>query len=244
MPACVDSVNTGLDAHRDHLSRVCRVCGGRIATTKTSHPCQGYNILFQDLLSIDLDNDDGDIHPQSMCHTCYCLLVLSKKARRTVAIWERHPRVGTCSVCHQAVEKRKGGHPKKVTKNLAENLKKSKMEDRTTCTPQVIDTNKYSVTITCTQCSQVVPASSISQHTCSNTVVALHDHQYHKKEKTHANDLSPTQKEAIAVEVFKEKLAKSTNKAAILKDGNFGQVMQSFLLQLYKLVHVLSQYKL
>ena len=165
MSACVDSVNTGLDAHQENLSRLCRLCGGRLATTKSAHSCNGYEDLFS--ISIDLFEDQANVHPPRMCHACYCQIVVANKPpTEKVYNWTRHPRVGTCDVCTLVVASSKGGRPKKAKKTVAKNLPKSKMEDASH-TPQIpiIDSTKYALTIACTQCSQQLQISAMSQHT-------------------------------------------------------------------------------
>ncbi|XP_063954560.1 V(D)J recombination-activating protein 1-like [Lytechinus pictus] len=59
-----------MDHHVMCLTRLCRVCGAKVKTSKSLSPKEKYSDLLRDVYGIDVMGDDPEIHPPKLCATC------------------------------------------------------------------------------------------------------------------------------------------------------------------------------
>ena len=104
-----------MDFHKEELMKSCRVCGRRLRSSKgngRAFECSKYHQELLKTFSVDITNDNSDIHPPQFCFSCYG--VIRRKAAAdnkglpyiTPAIknqysWHEH-KEGNCNVrCHK-----------------------------------------------------------------------------------------------------------------------------------------------
>ena len=117
--------STSNPLHEQALGNLCRVCGNNLHKARVSFKCADYVPELIQTFSIDVSTENPKIHPTLFCHACYMVTKREQKAdqekkpflRSTeVFQWNLHSE-GSCSVCTQLVSVRKGGRPRKQTKN-------------------------------------------------------------------------------------------------------------------------------
>ena len=77
-----------MDYHHSQLAKHCRVCGGRLSSSKGKYKATVYQVgAFQDQLQtafgISVSRDCPSVHPQSFCKTCKVAMgrLLESKAK-------------------------------------------------------------------------------------------------------------------------------------------------------------------
>lgn len=102
--------------HRDNLLAACRFCGTS-SLQRSLHKKEHYVIAFKELYDIDIDQDDPDIHPASMCRAHEQILERYLTLRKSGGTFttrlkprEFQPHSKTeCCVCSDLLMKRKKG---------------------------------------------------------------------------------------------------------------------------------------
>ena len=109
------------DYHQDVLTRHCRVCAKPLAKFKVSYSCEERADELEKTFRIVVSMDSPDVHPTSFCHSCYNVLVRSRKAREANRMytplvqqfsWNPHTD-HSCTVCDHFVKASGGGRPRK-----------------------------------------------------------------------------------------------------------------------------------
>jgi hypothetical protein len=106
-----------LDRHREFLQRLCRTCGKRAlreadeSRGKVAKLASSYKQKIQVTFAVDIEFDEPDVHPKSICESCRAKLYLASK--RSAYNWSPHPRSSPCEVCSMFTQQSKGGRPKK-----------------------------------------------------------------------------------------------------------------------------------
>ena len=102
-------------AHRTCLARLCRICG-RLLGSKYFEVAKHTERLSKAFLAT-FTSDNSNIHPQKMCHSCYCSMMNIEKRETTSQTrpvkWDAHQE--NCKVCKTQP---KGGRECKKKRNL------------------------------------------------------------------------------------------------------------------------------
>lgn len=101
-----------MDHHREVLAHLCRICGKRAHQAKDKASpklCMNYAIRITNTFGIKCENDEKDIHPEHICHSCYCKT--NKSRTLSAKVWHAHSRTGRCETCEMFREQAKGGRP-------------------------------------------------------------------------------------------------------------------------------------
>ena len=97
-----------MEFHLEQLGRHCRVCGGRLSKAKgklVAYTCREYQEHLLASFSLDVTQDEPEVHPLHFCQSCYCSMKRSTKAVRDGACfstskivyeWKEHTQ--DCSV--------------------------------------------------------------------------------------------------------------------------------------------------
>ena len=109
------------DFHQEVLRKYCRVCGKALAKFKVSYSCADRSDELEKTFGVAVSGDSADVHPVSFCHSCYNVLVRTRKAKEAnrlytpsveVFSWSPHI-VSSCTVCEHFRKAASGGRPKK-----------------------------------------------------------------------------------------------------------------------------------
>ena len=74
-----------MEHHREQLRRLCRLCGsdkGVFPDDRQPYSKLKFTSFLEQGLSIDINDDDEEIHPPYICHTCRLKIIRWKKDRR------------------------------------------------------------------------------------------------------------------------------------------------------------------
>lgn len=122
----VDFTYRNMDEHGKCLQDLCRVCGKRFSKT-TRHPyeCKAFSMQLQEAFGIEIDEDDGSIHPPSFCTSCFASMRHHEERMKTNSHyystltpiqWLAHAE-GNCATCSTHDSQFKGGRPSKKDKH-------------------------------------------------------------------------------------------------------------------------------
>ena len=116
-----------MDSHSAILASLCRVGGCSFASCsqQTSYPVQKYAATLSSIFGIDVTQDDPNIHPAFICHTCMCALTRSMAGAEHVGggcgplvTWVSHD-TDNCPLCESrgtGVKAKVGRPPKRKAK--------------------------------------------------------------------------------------------------------------------------------
>ena len=111
--------------HSECLKKLCRVCGNYLQHSRAVYTCANHRDDLMKVFCLDHTRDLDGIHPPFFCERCQA--VLDREVTSTskdevylhsvrVHEWSGHSELD-CHVCHKVAVSKKGGRPKKVTKN-------------------------------------------------------------------------------------------------------------------------------
>ncbi len=110
--------------HLSALESLCRICGTLIASHKVTHSCAKYPDQLALVFGVNVASDSPNIHPARFCHNCYRAIGRNesrqkegKSLRSSIEVVEWQQHTSNCSTCSLYATKRKGGRPRKGTKN-------------------------------------------------------------------------------------------------------------------------------
>ena len=96
-----------MDKHLASLGRLCRICGSKI-TFSGGYRSPKLVTEFKQFIEDQIENDDANIHPRSLCNKCYMKLYKIKKNKTTDLMttynFLPHSDDGSCYVCQQKIE--------------------------------------------------------------------------------------------------------------------------------------------
>ena len=118
----------GNSFHSKELHKHCRVCGKRFprkGQSPCNKNCENISSLLKTCYKIDIDNDNGEVHPPQVCYGCVCRMRRISKAQGAAFInpdctlfeWRIHNTEITCTVCDHFAATAEPGRKKKERKN-------------------------------------------------------------------------------------------------------------------------------
>ena len=124
-----------MDEHKKNLQELCRVCTKRLG--RVSYDCRptpaigkgkdkyiSYAQLLTDLLHLEVESDDPNIHPPKFCNSCYLAMQRMRKSldegkvyRTSLVghVWSVHSN-DVCETCDTVNKRKVGGRPKRKQK--------------------------------------------------------------------------------------------------------------------------------
>ncbi len=117
-----------MENHRKNLQNRCRVCGRKgkgYMHNKESEKCKA--ILLS--ANIAVDSDSTDIHPDSVCNSCYITLGQIRRAKesgnapRDIDVHPWSPHTESCLLCSTVSEESVGGRPRKRGRPTSHKIK-------------------------------------------------------------------------------------------------------------------------
>ena len=124
-----------LELHSAALAGLCRICGGRSSNHRVTYECTEHTKGLMGTFLVDVSQDKPDIHPAHFCNNCYRACRHEKPESEgkdyncsiQVQQWDEH----ATDTCNKFSNSKKGGRPKKATKNCGR-PKHTEAEDNVT----------------------------------------------------------------------------------------------------------------
>ena len=72
-----------MESHQVKLSLLCRICSEKVKLTRgyaEAKHLSSFKEIFKNAFNVDVEKDDVNIHPQTICNKCY-LYHLQKKTK-------------------------------------------------------------------------------------------------------------------------------------------------------------------
>ena len=113
-----------LELHSAALAGLCRICGGRLSNHRVTYECTEHTNGLMGAFLVDISQDKPDVHPARFCNNCYRAYRQHEKMESEgkdyncsiqVPQWNEH--TTNCDRCNKFTNSKKGGRPKKATKN-------------------------------------------------------------------------------------------------------------------------------
>ena len=132
-----------LDVHVKRLKEVCRIGGIRFSrlSRPTRTPVVDVAGEIKSCFGVDVSGDDGDVHPDSICLSCFKVIQRFRKAEKSmemkgggcgsVVMWEPHKRT-SCEFCEEY--SRPGRRPAKHTTHTCTTVEVPQTSQSSTCT--------------------------------------------------------------------------------------------------------------
>ena len=107
--------------HQNELQKFCRVCGKLVSRNRVIFSCEQHKDIISKAFGVLVCEDKPEIHPTSLCHSCYNVLMRWKKATESgrqyqpsveVFSWKAHSQ-DQCTICQHFNSTSIGGRPKK-----------------------------------------------------------------------------------------------------------------------------------
>ena len=108
------------DYHKEVLRKHCKICAKALAKFKVSYSCADRTDELEKTFRVVISRDSPEVHSVSFCHSCYNVLVRSRKAREANRLytpsvelfaWSSHN--SSCTVCDHFQKAASGGRPRK-----------------------------------------------------------------------------------------------------------------------------------
>ena len=116
---------------------LCRICGGRLSNQRVTYEGTKHTNGLIGAFLVDVSQDKPDVHPARFCNNCYRAYRQHEKLESEekdyncsvqIPQWNEHT---NCDMCNKFTNIKKGGRPKKATKNLGR-PKHTEAEDNVT----------------------------------------------------------------------------------------------------------------
>ena len=134
----MDGNKHSFSSHKVKLHQLCRICGERTLKhrdKKKPKDCDNYVKSIKSVFNIDVQDDNEQIHPKTMCHRCYTKVIRFSESASSLnpkiaslraaadecnkkwTIFDEQLSESECNICNTFDSQKKGGRPSNPKRN-------------------------------------------------------------------------------------------------------------------------------